>query len=197
MIVLASALLALLSLNSVVAELPLDKVTYRSTGNFKSIQDLAGQWQLYSLNPALSSAQRVGLVKRETLDDQCPPCFDCHLAKDPCLNSGTCSDKTGSCNCLNGFGGNNCGTPCEWYTIYQPVHINHFGQCCSDFAPKTVCDSLARGSGRTPRRPDEASCSCSDGWDGINCNGMGPIYQTSLGQKSIMRLSSLYKRWSL
>ncbi|KAI8816711.1 putative ABC transporter [Fimicolochytrium jonesii] len=53
-------------------------------------------------------------------------------------------DDDYSCNCPVGFGGRTCGEP--------------------------LCDSLASGPNRSPRPSDKASCDCTDGWTGINCN---------------------------
>ncbi|KAH9270896.1 hypothetical protein BASA83_006849 [Batrachochytrium salamandrivorans] len=75
--------------------------------------------------------------------DQCPPCFDCHLAIYPCINFGTCSDVTGRCDCSTGFGLNNCSQP--------------------------LCGSLDSPN-RQIRPPDQSQCTCDPGWTGINCN---------------------------
>ena len=38
---------------------------------------------------------------------------------------------------------------------------------CHQFAQ---CGSLADGRDRAPRSPDQQSCKCKDGWEGVNCN---------------------------
>lgn len=52
---------------------------------------------------------------------ECPPCFDCHLPRFNCLNSGKCNEYDGQCVCPPGFGGLDCGIPlgkCErWISM--------------------------------------------------------------------------------
>lgn len=69
-------------------------------------------------------------------------CFNC-AAGGECLHYSTCNNFTGICDCVSGFGGNNCKQP--------------------------VCGSLAEGS-RRPVRPLNSTCDCSYGWEGVNCN---------------------------
>ncbi|KAI9376685.1 hypothetical protein BJX61DRAFT_530690 [Aspergillus egyptiacus] len=71
----------------------------------------------------------------------CPPCFNCQLDAFNCTQFATCDNQTGKCLCPPGFGGEDCSNP--------------------------VCGSLPDNQ-RPPRRGN--SCSCKDGWDGINCN---------------------------
>ncbi|KAG0297046.1 hypothetical protein BGZ98_000722 [Dissophora globulifera] len=75
--------------------------------------------------------------------EDCPPCFNCALDAFPCTHFAPCSSYDGRCTCPPGFAGDNCGEP--------------------------VCGSLADGSDR-PRRGNEDTCKCKDGWSGINCN---------------------------
>ncbi|KNE97596.1 hypothetical protein PSTG_09145 [Puccinia striiformis f. sp. tritici PST-78] len=74
----------------------------------------------------------------------CPECFNCKLPKFNCKQYGTCSEYDGQCKCPAGFGGQDCSQP--------------------------VCGSLARGDERHVRQDNSTSCSCDDGWTGINCN---------------------------
>jgi len=69
-------------------------------------------------------------------------CFNCNAGGE-CLHFGNCSEYTGLCECPPGFGGANCKQP--------------------------VCGSLAQGD-RRALRPENTTCVCSDGWDGVNCN---------------------------
>ncbi|CAL5870036.1 uncharacterized protein PFLUO_LOCUS4269 [Penicillium psychrofluorescens] len=80
-----------------------------------------------------------------TLDDRppdCPPCFNCQLDAFNCTHFAQCNTFNGKCSCPPGFGGDDCSTP--------------------------VCGSLADGDNRPVRKTK--SCSCKDGWEGINCN---------------------------
>ncbi|CAG8499765.1 4595_t:CDS:10 [Paraglomus occultum] len=91
----------------------------------------------------LPTTRSTDLVKREeNCQEECPPCFDCHLEAFPCKQFGNCSDYDGRCQCPPGFGGLDCSKP--------------------------LCGSLADGKNRLPREDDQ--CVCSDGWGGINCN---------------------------
>ncbi|GAA5926365.1 hypothetical protein JCM1841_006993 [Sporobolomyces salmonicolor] len=75
---------------------------------------------------------------------ECPPCnpFNCVLPAFSCLNNAVCNDYNGQCICPPGFGGEDCAKP--------------------------LCGSLADGQERFPREGD--TCTCNDGWTGINCN---------------------------
>ncbi|CEP61749.1 putative ATP-dependent permease ADP1 LALA0_S03e10088g [Lachancea lanzarotensis] len=82
-----------------------------------------------------------------TPDDggQCPPCFNCMLPVFECKQFSRCNSNTGRCECLDGFGGDDCSKP--------------------------LCGALSDGNdGRPPRDNDTESCQCEDGWGGINCN---------------------------
>lgn len=53
-------------------------------------------------------------LRTSSLEDrpkECPPCFDCHLPRFNCLNSGKCNEYDGQCICQPGFGGLDCGIP--------------------------------------------------------------------------------------
>ncbi|EGF77988.1 hypothetical protein BATDEDRAFT_13539 [Batrachochytrium dendrobatidis JAM81] len=89
-----------------------------------------------------TSAHNVFSLNRNAAD-QCPPCFDCHLAIYPCINFGNCSDISGRCDCPIGFGLNNCSQP--------------------------LCGGLATPT-RHARLPDQAKCDCLPGWTGVHCN---------------------------
>ncbi|KAK9727972.1 FAD-dependent urate hydroxylase [Basidiobolus ranarum] len=78
----------------------------------------------------------------QTVEDQCPPCFNCMLPSDTCTQFSDCNEFNGRCSCPEGFGGDDCSKP--------------------------VCNSLAEGQDRKVRQGKE--CQCSDGWGGINCN---------------------------
>ena len=74
----------------------------------------------------------------------CPPCFNCNLEDFQCQQFANCSRANGKCSCPPGFGGDACSDP--------------------------LCGSLAHGKDRAPRGQDEESCTCEEGWEGINCN---------------------------
>ncbi|KAI8908931.1 hypothetical protein EDD86DRAFT_191026 [Gorgonomyces haynaldii] len=74
--------------------------------------------------------------------EECPPCFDCHLKAFPCLNTGNCSDATGKCDCVSGFGGNDCGLPLCGSPVLQ----------------------------KRPFPGPDGRCQCDEGWTGPNCN---------------------------
>ncbi len=80
----------------------------------------------------------------EPKQPECPPCFNCHLPAFQCSHFANCSDYDGKCLCPPGFGGEDCS--------------------------KALCNSLADGPNRRPREKDQV-CECSEGWEGINCNG--------------------------
>ncbi|SCU98007.1 LAFA_0G14818g1_1 [Lachancea sp. 'fantastica'] len=82
-----------------------------------------------------------------TPDDggQCPPCFNCMLPVFECQQFSRCNSNTGRCECLDGFGGDDCSKP--------------------------LCGALSDGNNNRPSRDnDTESCDCEDGWGGINCN---------------------------
>ncbi|CAG8472928.1 5641_t:CDS:10 [Diversispora eburnea] len=76
-------------------------------------------------------------------EKECPPCFNCLLPAFSCLNFANCSAFDAKCQCPPGFGGDDCSLP--------------------------VCNSLSEGPNRHIR-PDNQTCECSEGWEGINCN---------------------------
>ncbi|ODV83454.1 hypothetical protein CANARDRAFT_203144 [[Candida] arabinofermentans NRRL YB-2248] len=76
-------------------------------------------------------------------DGKCPPCFNCNLPIFECKQFSSCNPFSGRCECLAGFGGDDCSEP--------------------------MCGGLGDGLNR-PVRKDGELCSCEDGWSGINCN---------------------------
>lgn len=76
--------------------------------------------------------------------DECPPCFNCMLPAFECKQFSKCNEFNGQCECIDGFGGQDCVEP--------------------------LCGSLSKdhNSNRPIRKHDE--CACEDGWGGINCN---------------------------
>ncbi|KAH3665411.1 hypothetical protein OGAPHI_003595 [Ogataea philodendri] len=89
-----------------------------------------------------SSSDQYSEVSKDK-DDKCPPCFNCNLPNFECKQFSTCNPFSGRCECLQGFGGEDCSEP--------------------------VCGSLADGNNR-PVRDSNGSCQCESGWGGINCN---------------------------
>ncbi|SSD58246.1 related to Probable ATP-dependent permease [Saccharomycodes ludwigii] len=78
-------------------------------------------------------------------EDGCPPCFNCMLPIFECKQYSTCNEYTGQCECVTGFGGQDCKSP--------------------------VCGGLSVQNDQRPiRNESEPSCDCYDGWGGINCN---------------------------
>ena len=78
-------------------------------------------------------------------DDKCPPCFNCMLPLFECKQFSTCNEFSGRCDCIDGFGGDDCSVP--------------------------LCGSLEDDNNNRPQRsPNDSSCLCEDGWSGINCN---------------------------
>lgn len=71
-------------------------------------------------------------------------CFNCNLDQFQCQQFANCSKANGKCSCPPGFGGDACSEP--------------------------LCGSLADGKDRAPRPPDQSTCTCKEGWEGINCN---------------------------
>lgn len=76
--------------------------------------------------------------------DKCPPCFNCNLPNFQCTQFSKCNPFTGRCDCIPGFGGDDCSLP--------------------------LCGGLGDGINRPKRGEKQKSCDCSDGWSGINCN---------------------------
>ncbi|GMM54940.1 putative ATP-dependent permease [Maudiozyma humilis] len=83
-------------------------------------------------------------------DDKCPPCFNCMLPMFECKQFSQCNEYSGRCECIAGFGGDDCSTP--------------------------LCGSLDEDNSKRPIRKNETDgsigkgCECNDGWGGINCN---------------------------
>ncbi|KAJ9079548.1 FAD-dependent urate hydroxylase [Entomophthora muscae] len=75
---------------------------------------------------------------------KCPSCFNCNIKANKCFNSGICNTYTGKCECLPGFGGDDCTLP--------------------------LCGGLSDGLERYTRPSNTKECACKDGWGGINCN---------------------------
>lgn len=78
-------------------------------------------------------------------EDKCPPCFNCMLPMFECKQFSNCNSYSGKCECLDGFGGEDCSQP--------------------------LCGALSDGNSQRPIRGNETeTCECKDGWGGINCN---------------------------
>lgn len=75
--------------------------------------------------------------------EKCPPCFNCNLPNFNCAQFSECNPFTGRCECKDGFGGDDCSAP--------------------------LCGGLSDGLNR-PKRPENSTCQCNEGWKGINCN---------------------------
>ncbi|GMM29549.1 putative ATP-dependent permease [Martiniozyma asiatica (nom. inval.)] len=90
----------------------------------------------------LSSSKKTSLWSLED-SDKCPPCFNCNLPNFQCAQFSQCNTFSGRCECLSGYGGDDCSKP--------------------------LCGGLSDGINR-PIRDDNSSCECSSGWGGINCN---------------------------
>jgi len=84
----------------------------------------------------------ANFVNTNPTDDQCPPCFNCMLPAFECKQFSKCNEYNGQCECIEGFGGQDCSEP--------------------------LCGGLSDDNKRPIR--DGESCKCDDGWSGINCN---------------------------
>ncbi|SCU90923.1 LAME_0E10528g1_1 [Lachancea meyersii CBS 8951] len=85
------------------------------------------------------------LVRTPDDDGKCPPCFNCMLPVFECKQFSRCNSNTGRCECLAGFGGDDCSKP--------------------------LCGALSDGNDNRPQRDNETErCECEQGWGGINCN---------------------------
>ncbi|KAI9294554.1 putative ABC transporter [Neoconidiobolus thromboides FSU 785] len=78
-----------------------------------------------------------------SIEDKCPPCFNCMLTDFKCYNYGVCNPNNGLCSCPIGFDGQDCTLP--------------------------LCGALTDGEERKGREGN-SSCDCKPGWKGINCN---------------------------
>ena len=76
-------------------------------------------------------------------DPDCPPCFNCNLPNFECTQFSQCNAFTGQCECIPGYGGEDCSLP--------------------------LCGSPGAPNNRRPIRK-EPQCKCLPGWGGINCN---------------------------
>ncbi|AET38437.1 putative ATP-dependent permease ADP1 Ecym_2737 [Eremothecium cymbalariae DBVPG len=92
----------------------------------------------------LSSALPERGILSNDDDDKCPPCFNCMLEMFECKQFSTCNSYTGKCECLPGFGSEDCSEP--------------------------LCGALSDEDGHRPFRKPQEKCACKDGWGGINCN---------------------------
>ena len=77
-------------------------------------------------------------------EDKCPQCFNCNLPNFECTQFAVCNPFTGFCECNEGYGGPDCSEP--------------------------LCGGLSDGNRNRPIRNPNTSCTCKDGWLGINCN---------------------------
>ena len=83
--------------------------------------------------------------RRPPSNDQCPPCFNCMLPIFECKQFSECNSFNGRCECIDGFGGDDCSVP--------------------------LCGALSSGNSKRPLRSNETNtCECESGWGGINCN---------------------------
>ncbi|KAM0335478.1 hypothetical protein ACHAQA_000526 [Verticillium albo-atrum] len=114
-------------------------------GALASLSSLATAQRNYTSYSELEMAQ-AHLALTSSRPDNCPPCFNCVLPAHKCNQYAPCNNYTGKCDCPEGFGGDDCIDP--------------------------LCGSLGLGDNekRPPRSPKEQTCSCDDGWTGINCN---------------------------
>ncbi|KAH3671774.1 hypothetical protein WICMUC_004565 [Wickerhamomyces mucosus] len=79
--------------------------------------------------------------------NECPPCFNCMLPAFECKQFSKCNEFNGQCECIDGFGGQDCAEP-----------------LCGALEPNDNNIGFQR-----PIRKGQ-SCDCEDGWGGINCN---------------------------
>ncbi|SMN19400.1 similar to Saccharomyces cerevisiae YCR011C ADP1 Putative ATP-dependent permease of the ABC transporter family of proteins [Maudiozyma saulgeensis] len=93
----------------------------------------------------LEATLNLGRNNNNGDDDKCPPCFNCMLPIFECKQYSQCNEFSGRCDCIDGFGGDDCSIP--------------------------LCGSLAENNNNRPQRSsNDTSCLCDEGWSGINCN---------------------------
>ncbi|EDO19159.1 hypothetical protein Kpol_1050p16 [Vanderwaltozyma polyspora DSM 70294] len=88
-------------------------------------------------------------------NETCPPCFNCMLPIFECKQYSNCNSYTGQCDCIDGFGGDDCALP-----------------LCGSLQPPIDNDkgNSANNLNRPLRNETLGKCTCDDGWGGINCN---------------------------
>ena len=102
---------------------------------------------LVTLLSFIDFSNSENLIKLSGRDgDACPPCFNCMLPIFQCKQFSICNEFNGKCECIDGFGGDDCTTP--------------------------LCGSLSLDNDHRPTRnaTDNTPCECDDGWGGVNCN---------------------------
>ncbi|KAM0276864.1 hypothetical protein ACHAQH_006340 [Verticillium albo-atrum] len=114
-------------------------------GALASMSPLVSAQRNYTSYSDLDMA-RAQLALENSRPADCPPCFNCVLPAHKCNQYAPCNNYTGKCDCPEGFGGDDCMDP--------------------------LCGSLGAGDNqkRPPRSPNEKTCSCDEGWTGVNCN---------------------------
>ncbi|OWB69511.1 hypothetical protein B5S30_g4927 [[Candida] boidinii] len=118
----------------------LNQLFSRSIKNFDS-----KYWKFdFNTNSRIPLDDDINDPEFDNLAGKCPPCFNCNLPNFECKQFSSCNEFTGRCECLAGFGGEDCAQP--------------------------LCGGLSDGGNRPRRGEDEPSCACEDGWSGVNCN---------------------------
>lgn len=84
-------------------------------------------------------------------DDECPPCFNCMLPLFTCKQFSSCNEYNGQCECMEGFGGQDCSLP-----------------VCGGLDMDNVQRPLRNTSNNNDTFTEQ--CVCEEGWEGINCN---------------------------
>lgn len=99
----------------------------------------------YSFAPASNDSFDYPHGYQPTENDKCPPCFNCMLPMFECKQFSRCNEYNGRCECIEGFGGDDCSLP--------------------------LCGSLEDRNEKRPIRSNITNtCDCKQGWGGINCN---------------------------
>ncbi|KAG7928078.1 hypothetical protein KL925_001378 [Ogataea polymorpha] len=114
---------------------------FSSNSDFSAL--IKGDWQQLQDNMLDQLATNAIGDSVPDKDDKCPPCFNCNLPNFECKQFSKCNPFSGRCECLEGFGGDDCSVP--------------------------LCGALTDGSNR-PKREVNETCHCEEGWGGINCN---------------------------